>query len=343
MIMNKILYTILALLCIGVASCDNDDAVVELTSLNIREATVDFVAVGGEGFITLGNNSNAEAKVSSSEEWCSIKNVTSDKITFSVAVNEALTTRAATIMISIPGEEKQVSITQSGVVPEYELDNFYAFADNKGFTKTINFTSTLPITVSIEDAAKSWLSYKEIEGGFSFTAAPNESGNAHFGKVTIVSGSASMDYFFLQYGLDDLLGTWNASYSTGEEAATDVIVISKTADGLNLSMQELGYPYIEAVYQDGSIDISCMQIVGVTPRYYLFWGAYDLSDGIVLSGDATCRLTPYLNKQNQWGLTFVDNGSWAYGMQAIAVWAVDQATSSVAGYWDIMYNLSLNK
>lgn len=342
--MNKILYTILALLCIGVASCDNDDSVIEHTSLGIRQAIVDFDAVGGEGFVTLENNSNTEIKVSSSEEWCSIKNVTSDKITFSVTSNGALTTRAAVIEISIPGEEKLVSITQVGVVSEYELDNFYAFADNEGFTKTINFTSTLPITVSIEDAAQSWLSYKEIEGGFVFAAEANNTGSAQFGKATIVSGNAFVDYYFLQYGLDDLLGTWKASYSTGEEDATDVIEISKTTSGLNLSMQKLGYPFIKAVYQDGSIDMSCMQIVGEIPqKYYLFWGAFDSRGKSVVSKDATCRLTPYLNEHNQWGLTFVDNGSWKYGMKAIAVWAADQTTFDIAGYWDIMYNLSLNK
>lgn len=44
--MNKILYILLALFCIGVTACDNDDTVIELTSLSIVEATVDFDAIG---------------------------------------------------------------------------------------------------------------------------------------------------------------------------------------------------------------------------------------------------------------------------------------------------------
>ena len=44
--MNKILYTLLAILCIGVSACSDDDAV-EVASLNIVQSTVDFSAAGG--------------------------------------------------------------------------------------------------------------------------------------------------------------------------------------------------------------------------------------------------------------------------------------------------------
>lgn len=343
MIMNKILYALLALLCIGVTACDNDDEVTEIASLNIVKATVDFSAMEGDGYIAL-ENGDSELKAVSNVEWCKIKEITDDKVTFSVTPNEGLTTRAAAISISIPGEEKRVGITQAGVVSEYDSDNFYSFADNLAFNKTINFTSTLPVTVSIEDAAKTWLSYQKIEGGYVFAAEANETGSARFGNVTITSGRTSIDYYFLQYGLDDLLGTWNASYSTGEADETDVIAISETVNGLNLSMQNLGYPRIKAVYQEGTIEISCMQMVGEVPqRFYLYWGALDSRNQPVIDSKATCRLTPYLNEHNQWGLTFVDNGSWKYGMKAMAVCAVNPSSFDIAGFWDIIYNLSLYK
>lgn len=338
--MNKILYTLLALFCIGVTACDQGDPLVELTPLDIMEATVDFDAIGGEGYITLGNK-NVDIKASSSAEWCSIKNATNDKITFTVTPNEGITTRAAAIRISIPGEEKLVSITQIGVVSQYDSNSFYAFPDNVAFNKPVNFTSTLPITVSIEDAAKSWLSYEVTEGGYIFTAGANDTGSARFGMVTIASGTTSIDYYFLQYGLDDLCGTWDASYSTGEELATDVVLITKTDDGLNINMQGLGYSNIKAVYQDGSIQIPCGQSVGTFIIYNLILGGLDSRGQPVLDGNATCQLTPYLTENKQWGLTFVDNGSWQYGMNAIAVWAV--LSGSVAGYWDRIFNLSLNK
>ncbi len=46
--MNKILYTLLAILCIGVSACSDDDAV-EVASLNIVQSTVDFSCSGGRG------------------------------------------------------------------------------------------------------------------------------------------------------------------------------------------------------------------------------------------------------------------------------------------------------
>ena len=112
--MNKILYTLLAILCIGVSACSDDDAV-EDASLNIEQSTVDFSAAGGEGFITL-ENGNDNLEDLSNLEWCSIKSVTSDKITFNVALNNDLVTRAAAITVKLGGEMKRVSITHSGVI-----------------------------------------------------------------------------------------------------------------------------------------------------------------------------------------------------------------------------------
>lgn len=342
--MNKILYTILALFCIGVTACDNDDSVVELSSLDIIEATVDFDAIGGEGFISLKNTGNVEIKASSSEEWCSIKNATNDKITFVVTPNGEITTRAAVIRISVSGEEKQVSVTQIGVVSQYDSDNFYSYADNVSFEKNINFTSTLPITVSIEDAAKSWLSYKEIEGGFTFSGVKNDTENGRMGKVTIKSGTMSVDYYFLQYDMEDLCAVWKASYSDGEELAADQITITNTSGNiLNISIRDLRFSRIAAVYEDGAIKIPCMQIVGISNPYYIFLGTEDATgDNIGLDESITCQLSPCLNANGQWGLTFVDNGSWEYNMTGIIFWALT-SDGNIAGYWTRMLNLSLSK
>lgn len=339
--MNKILYILLALFCIGVTACDNDDTVIELTSLSIVEATVDFDATGGEGFVTLGNSGNLEIKASSSEEWCTIKNVTGNKITFEVAINGGINSRSAMIKIN---EDKFVSITQIGVVSQYDTAIFYPYPDNVAFAKMINFTSTLPITVSIEDDAKSWLSYQETDGGYIFTASANNSGNARMGAVKFTSGDASIDYHFLQYGLEDLCGIWNASYSDGEDPKTDEISITETAEGLNINIKELGYSRIQAVYQDGSVKIPCAQFMGIAAQtYYIFLGGYDSSGQPVVDENATCQLTPYLTKDKKWGLIFTDNGSWPNGLTAMAFWAVVPSTGAIAGYWDIMHDLSLSK
>lgn len=204
--MNKILYTLLAILCIGISACSDDDAV-EVASLNIVQSTVDFSAAGGEGFITL-ENGNDNLEVLSNMEWCSIKSVTSDKITFNVALNNDLVTRAAAITVKLGGEMKRVSITQSGVIAKYASDTFYRYSENVAFSRTINFTSTLPVSVSINSDAQDWLSYTNAEGGYVFTGTANDTGSARLGKATISSGSTSVDYYFYQYGIDDLLGQY---------------------------------------------------------------------------------------------------------------------------------------
>ena len=76
--MNKILYTLLAILCIGVSACSDDDAV-EVASLNIVQSTVDFSAAGGEGFITL-ENGNDNLEVLSNMEWLGNQNTMRWKI-----------------------------------------------------------------------------------------------------------------------------------------------------------------------------------------------------------------------------------------------------------------------
>ena len=68
--------------------------------------------------------------------------MTSDKITFNVALNNDLVTRAAAITVKLGGEMKRVSITQSGVIAKYASDTFYRYSENVAFSRTINFTST---------------------------------------------------------------------------------------------------------------------------------------------------------------------------------------------------------
>lgn len=343
MIMKQILYTLLALFCIGMTACDNDDSVIEATSLDIIESTVDFEAIGGEGFIKVENGS-AEMKVLSDAEWCSIKNVTNDKITFDVALNESMATRSAIVKMEIAGKSKQVCITQVGVVSQYETNIFYAYSDNVAITKTINFSSTLPISVTVSDDAKTWLSYVNAEGGFVFTGTANDTGSARMGKATIKAGRISIDYYFLQYDIDDLCGVWNVSYSDGEAAATDIITIVKgtNANGLKIRMQGLGYSNITADYQNGSIKIPCGQAMGKQGSYSIFFGAIDSASNYGLVASITCQLTPYLNKDKEWGLALVDNGSWKYNMVGFAFWA-KTASGTVAGYWDLMLNPSLSK
>ncbi len=342
--MKKIIYTLIAVFCIGITACDQGEPLV-IPQLDIVESTVDFEAIGGKGFITLASLGE-EVNASSSTEWCSIQNVTGNKITFNVTENAEITTRTAIIRVTAGAITKQVAITQIGLVAQYERKDFYSYPDNVAFTEPIKFTSSLPIAVTIDN---DWLSYTETEEGFQFKAEENTSGKARMGKATVKSGDISIDYCFLQYGIEGLCKEWDATYSDGEAMATDKFTITQTGENeLNISIAELGYQRISAIYEDGAIKIPCGQIIATKrmqngSTYYIALGTLNRAETQAgLSENITCQLVPYLNnKTKQWGLTFVDNGSWQYDQIGIVNWALT-STGSLAGYWDKILNLCLN-
>lgn len=245
----------MAVFCIGMTACDQGEPLV-IPQLDIVESTVDFEAIGGKGFITLASLGE-EVNASSSTEWCSIQNVTGNKITFNVTENTEITTRTAIIRVTAGAIAKQVAITQIGLVAQYERKDFYSYPDNVAFTESIKFISTLPIAVTIDN---DWLSYTETEEGFQFKAEENTSGKARMGKAIVKSGNISTEYRFLQYGIEGLCKEWDATYSDGEAMATDKFTITQTGENeLNISIAELGYQQISAVYENGAIKIPCGQ------------------------------------------------------------------------------------
>lgn len=218
--MKKIVYILWALLPIIVIACDNDDSVSEIASLTIVESTVDFQASGGEGYIKVENGSDG-MEATSSVGWCKIVNATSDKITFTIAQNNDIMTRAAVVVVKQSGQAKQVCITQAGILSQYDKSSYYRFT-NVAFTKKINFTSTAAISVTVDEGARSWLTYEITEGGYVFKGSGNETGKARVGKATIVSGPNSVDYYFIQYDVEGLLG----KYIGAAQVASNYLTIS---------------------------------------------------------------------------------------------------------------------
>lgn len=204
--MKKIIYILWAVSCIMMTACSEDDSIAEITSLNIVESVVDFDVTGGEGFLKVENGSN-EMNVTSNTDWCIIKDVTSDKVTFVVDQNNDVVSRSALIKLEFDGQSKQVAITQAGGVSVYEPGVYKRFG-NDAFNADISVTSTLPIVVSISDDAKDWLNYKAVDGGFEFSGSANDTGDIRWTKVTITSGKTSSYYYFMQYDIDDLLGNY---------------------------------------------------------------------------------------------------------------------------------------
>ena len=198
--MKKILYIAWALFCIGITACDDNDSSSEISVLNIIESTVDFNAVGGQGFIKIENQGDTEVKAVSDVEWCKIENLSNDKITFSVVQNGELTTRAAVIKISVSGTVKQVSITQAGnKIPLVETDK--VMFDAHGGAREILVESSLQIEPVIPAEAASWLSAQVDKNKLTLTAQHNYTLNKLSTTVKLKSGSLDTEITVTQTGI----------------------------------------------------------------------------------------------------------------------------------------------
>ncbi|EJW89437.1 hypothetical protein EVA_22456, partial [gut metagenome] len=81
--------------------------------------------------------------------------------------------RTAVISITMGESSTKVGITQMGLITSYEKDSFFSFGENKGFKQFIRFESEMPVTVTIDQAASSWLSYEKASQGYTIIGTDN--------------------------------------------------------------------------------------------------------------------------------------------------------------------------
>ncbi|MDO4163624.1 MAG: BACON domain-containing protein [Bacteroides sp.] len=324
-------------------SCGDDETYMAEKTLDIAESTVDFWAVGGEGVITL-NNVNDNVTAESSAGWCTIVGVSAGKISYTVSQNTTMETRTATIYITASDATGQVSVTQAGFFVDYELETFYAYADNAAFNCDIKFTGDIDITADVDADAADWLSCEKVTGGYVVSAGTNTTGEARLGKVSIQAGEMKKVYSFLQYAATDFCREWNASYTTATgEAGSGVWSIASTeTEGIfSMVMQGEEYNAFQAYYQDGAVKIPGYQYLGQQQGYPLYLGILSASGYPAISADVTYQLKPCLLADGNWGLAFVDDGSYSEAISALAVWAVSDGT--VAGYWEYYNDVILSQ
>ena len=326
-----------------VVACGDDN--VEYTppqKLEIASADVDFDAKGGTGTI-LYTTATDGVEATSNVDWCSVSSSSSIGIEFTLNENTSLTTRTATITLKSGDMSGTVSITQRGVIMDYDFTDTYTYADNKAFSQTIKFTSDIAPKVVIAPADASWLKCEATSGGYTVSAVANTSGAARLGKVTFDLGGVAKSYTFFQYGESDLCHNWNATYLDGDgETVTEKFIIQATETaGLYLfafaSSQYIGGLY----YKDGALKIPFLQtcpLEGV--KYTLVWGGMSSSSpSYVLDKNATYQLKPVVKDDGSWRLEFVDDGSYAGGITGLAIWALQGNT--IAGYWAQFKNIVL--
>lgn len=351
MYMKKIIYTLFALLCIGATACDEDEPIVEVSSaINVTEATVNFDAAGGEGFIHL--DSGQEITAVSNVDWCSIQKISSEEIVFVVAQNVKLQDRTATIHIGAGSESQQISISQMGVVVEYDFQKkIYIYPDNEAIEESVLFNSTLPIHIEMNEEVQSWLTYTPEESGYCFSADANTTAGGRVGSVTFQSGELTQTVHFLQYSKEDILGEWDMTYTdeNGQFIEDVVSISSGEKDTLLIDFRDFKLLYnTKAVYKGGVLKIYCGQILDLTggflPINPVIFGLESVKGEVCIDKEVSCQLHPFVGEDNTtWGFSFLDDGSWngveAKGPVFFEISLITQAIS----YYRAMFGWRMTK
>jgi hypothetical protein len=212
--MKKLFYFLL-ILCCGAwfTACGDDDDKQVGGTFDVVSSTIDFYAVGGEGFIKL-NSENVEIKAKSNKEsWCVVTDVSNAEILFKVLENEELASRSATIQITGGEVSREVSITQLGnTIPTAE-EREVTF-DYEGGNKVMNVTHTLSFTATVAPGA-AWLKVIASTDDVTLTAEENTTDRKRTAIVTLKSkGGLESTIAVTQTGIPEPEQGENGSYES---------------------------------------------------------------------------------------------------------------------------------
>lgn len=280
--MKNIYFNILfmAICLIAITGCNKDEDTIA-SDLIILKAQTNMDAQGGEGYVEICSTQQITAKFTEGD-WCTIKEISNDKVTFTVNANYGYSGRAAQLVIDNGISNQKLTVTQAGAI--------FIFEDNKWIQRVTNEAAILPVKqygsfpciVSIPEEAKSWLSYKEDTNGKGgkFSLTKNTSGNIRASVVTVTCGDRSFDYQILQYEVDDFLGKWNGQFTPNLQTyyrLQDVVINKEEENIYSVSNLLTGQPYIlKGTVENNTLIFEAGQYLGkMNDLLYLGLGVID--------------------------------------------------------------------
>lgn len=360
----NILWMLIACLLFATSCSDDDEAV--STSLQVIKSDVSFTAVAATGSIEVQSTSAVTA--ASNQDWCTVS-VNGNVITVSVPTYTGLVGRHAVVEISdAVGEKVRVPVSQAGGVWYVKGEDMYGLSDEEA-TITIPVKSDYNYTVDMPD----WITGKEVKDGYSLTLKENTTGNARKGIVKFVSERGTKEIVFLQFGLNDIAGTYEATYKAPdeennlvEETTTFELVQDEKdkemfhAVGLSsLDGLEIPFKFNSETYQ---LSVNAGQYLGaITSANYYFYTILHSEAGYVhatstLSYSATAAfdmgaetVMPAFSFKDEKGISFdTSDGTVKSYLDGLYVYVFATQspkfeTGNVLGYWDIFLNLSFQK
>ncbi len=206
--MKKLLNILILSLCVWLTGCNDDDT--DISLLKVVQSDATFKAAGGEGFIKIEATGSITA--SSDADWCIIKDVTNEIVTFDVKENYDYPGRYAQIVIRNEESNQKVAVTQEGAIIIYDENDLEQATGNEESSLIIALTGSFPFKVTIPEAARNWLSYELVEEGIRFDFKKNTTNAARGTLVQITNGTRTASYVLMQYDAENLLGSWVATF-----------------------------------------------------------------------------------------------------------------------------------
>lgn len=328
--MKKLLNIFILSLCCILASCSDDDSPVGGT-LTIASTDLDFTAGGGEGSIVVAGTGAITAV--SDKDWCTVS-VEGMTVHVTVATSDDITSRTAVVTISSGIESVEVPVVQTGLVANIGgSDRCFGYA---GGTFTIETNTTY--TVTIPEDAQEWISYtEETDESGRKTQLVFNVGSATALRGTEISlqlGGKEHKISVVQIEADDIVGTWNCSYLSGnlEQDLSGEIMIADTQDGLMMSELSLGTG-LPITLEDGQFSLLGGVIIGTWQNYYV-------ATGITLNGSSSLSGTISGTLHYADGTMTITIGD---ASSYFSLYAINPSTMSSEGWIEQYHNFTISK
>lgn len=293
--MKKIFYLGLILWgsLLSFSSCSSSSS--DQSVFAVVKSDVKFTPKASVGSIIVRSTNGFTATANT--DWCKVSAADST-VTVNVTANTAKESRNAIVTLTDGISTLHVPVAQQGSVWYVKGSATHLLND-----ADTTFTITAKIDYTYQVKKPSWITGEVAADGYSIHVAKNSTGKGRVGHVILYCASDTTDVPVVQFGAEDIAGTYQAKYTTKDEdkdvSAVDTFTISKgtsanafIAEGLS-SLKGLNIPLVFNP-NDGSLTVKNAQYLGaITSKNYYFYTIMATKAGYLLNSSSyTYGATP---------------------------------------------------
>ena len=206
------------------AGCDDD---AQEAAFGILEARLNFDAPASRGYVLV---SDPSCTATAADGWCTVSR-SGDSIIVNVTDNISIESRHTSLTLASGGVSRQIPVSQSGGYFRLESDSVQHTGDSLA-------TLTLAVSSAFDYEtvpSASWVTCTRDGQTLRLAVEHNLSGAPRKADISLSCPTMGKDFHvsLLQYSVDDLMGSWEASYTTnsGQEQTAQVTLTHNAADG----------------------------------------------------------------------------------------------------------------